>query len=197
MKQILKLTLFLSLLLTTSSCLDFSQFTEEKKLSLDDDFDIVKVNAEYSIAVPKYMKKATALNEEASLQYANIYKEAYLVVIDEPIDDVKELFTEMEEWDNAKTTVANYSAIQMGFLKENINIKKQLPPRSLTINGMDAEIVEFEGRVEDVLYDIAYTLAFVAGDDKVYMIMNWTLASKKDTFQHTYEQIINSFNLLK
>ncbi len=196
MKHTLKIAIFLSLILSLSACLDFSKFTKEEKLSLDDDFNIVKVNREYSLAIPKYMSKANDLNDEASLQYSHIFKEAYVVVIDEPKEELKEVFLEMDEWDSDKTVAANYRDIQMGFLSEGINISSQMPARALTINGMDAEIVDLEGRVADIDYDIAYKLAFVEGDEKVYMIMTWTLADKKEDFDNTYEQIITSFDLL-
>ena len=41
----------------------------------------VSINDQYSMSVPEYMSKASSLNEGASLQYQNLFKEAYVIVM--------------------------------------------------------------------------------------------------------------------
>ncbi|MEL6917111.1 MAG: hypothetical protein AAFO99_05200 [Bacteroidota bacterium] len=196
MKFLLKKALvFLCFIPLFTSCLGLLKDKEEN-LSLAEDFNTVRINDQYSIALPKYMKEATNLNDDASLQYQNIFKEAYVVVIDEPKQDLIDVFKELEEWDDNKSVVENYRDIQLQFFTENITVDNQSPSRALKINGMDAEIVEIDGKAQDVIYDIAYTLGFVEGEKNVYMIMAWTLKDKRKKFKKTYDLAIKSFELL-
>ncbi|MGB5818895.1 MAG: hypothetical protein WBG90_05375 [Saonia sp.] len=195
MKHLSKLALVFCYPLVFTSCLGLLKDKEEN-LSVAEDFNTIKVDDHYSIALPKYMKEAKDLNDDASLQYQNIFKEAYIVIIDEPKQDVIEIFKELEEWNDSKSVVENYRDIQLQFLAEGIAIDNQSESRSLKINGMDAEIVEIDGNAADVIYDIAYTLGFVEGKENVYMIMAWTLKDKRKKFKKTYDLAIRSFELL-
>ncbi|QLG46742.1 hypothetical protein [Costertonia aggregata] len=177
-----------------NACLEIPSFGKKEELSVSEDFKTVKIN-DYSMAVPKYMKTATGLNPDASLQYQNIFKEAYVVVIDEPKDELKEVFEELNEWDDSKSVSENYRDIQLNFLEESITITKQMPAKAMKINGLDAQVVDVDGKVDGIMYEIAYTIAFVEGNENVYMIMAWTLKDKREKTKNTYAQIINSFEL--
>ena len=52
------------------------QFSNEPK--------VIPINNQYTLTVPSYMSKNESLHDEASLQYANLFKEFYVIVIDEP-----------------------------------------------------------------------------------------------------------------
>ena len=80
----------------------------------------------------------------------------------------------------------------------NINIQgnHQSGIRPLTIHGLNAESVEIDGHVEGVDEEIAYFLTFVEGTENIYMIMAWTLKSKKEEHQKTFETIAQSFELI-
>ena len=102
------------LLLATASCIDFSDKIKKEKLS-DSDFKSISINNEYSVKLPKHMKEAKNLNDEASLQYQNIFKEVYFVVIDEPIEEFKEVFIDLGEYNDSLSLLKNYKQIQLGF----------------------------------------------------------------------------------
>ncbi|MBN4072921.1 hypothetical protein JYT74_02655 [Crocinitomix catalasitica] len=170
--------------------------TSGEELSLADDFDEIEINNQYKMHIPDYMEQAYTLNEEASLQYQNIVKETYCIIIDEPKDEFVEVFELMGDYDNSKSVIDNYSGVQVGFLTEGIDVSVQTDPKSKKINGLAAVIVEIEGMAQGVLYEIFYYLTFIEGADDLYMIMAWTLQESKDEYKATFAKMVESFEEL-
>ncbi len=195
MKKTLKSIFALILLLQGSSCIDFSDNIKKEELN-DESFKAITINEEYKVKLPKYMKEAQNLNDEASLQYQNIFKETYFVVIDEPKEEFKEVFLDIGEYDESMPLLKNYKNAQLEFFKESLTTYEFINESSKKINGKDAEVVAFDGKVQGVIYDISYLFTFVEGDDKVYMLMAWTLKNKRDKYQETFEYISDSFTVL-
>lgn len=166
---------------TASEEVDISEFKTETAEGL------------YQIGVPKYMKEATDLNADASLQFQNIYKETYLAIIDESKADFIEVFKELNEYDNNLSVAGNYRNIQMQYFTEGVSVSNRSEPKKLTINGMQAEQVEFTGRVPDVAYDIYYLMTFIEGQENVYMMMEWTLGEYEETYRETFRQMAKTF----
>lgn len=196
MKKIfnLALTIFLAQLLI--SCGNFNNDKEEN-LSLESDFDEVKINNEYKIMIPDYMSETTSLNDEASLQFQNIFKEAYIIVIDESKEEFISIFKELDSYNSDSSAVKNYRDVQLQSLHQGINITKQSAPESTKIGGLDAEVVEIEGNVTGVNYKIYYYITFLEGKEKMYMAMAWTLDDRKKKYKPTFKQAVQSFRLLK
>ncbi|RDY61243.1 hypothetical protein [Flagellimonas nanhaiensis] len=198
MKTGTALLLALSLSLCFTSCIDFK--TKKKEVTATEvageDFNQIEVNGEYRLSLPKYMRKTDNLNEEASLQYQNIFKETYTIVIDESKDDFIEMFTELGEYDENISVIKNYRDVQQQLFAESMYVDKESSPIALEINGMEAEMVDIDGRVDGIDEDITYFLTFVEGKEKVYMIMSWTMTSRKDTYESTFDGIAKSFKLI-
>lgn len=192
------LLLTLSLSFCFTSCIDFK--TKKKEVTATEvageDFNHVEVNGEYRLSLPKYMRKTDNLNEEASLQYQNIFKETYTIVIDEAKDDFVDMFTELGEYDENISLIKNYRNVQRQLFSESMYVDKESTPESLEINGMEAEMVDIDGRVDGIDEDISYFLTFVEGKKKVYMIMSWTMTSRKDTYEPIFDGIAKSFRLI-
>ena len=91
MKEKFTFLLVVILGFSITSCLDFKVKKTEKEINLDD-FKKVEINHEYQVSIPKYMRKTNSLNDDASLQCQNIFKETYLIIIDEPKDEFIEVF---------------------------------------------------------------------------------------------------------
>jgi len=196
MNYFIKSIIVIGFFLCCSACLNFPDIGKPEKLSLEGDFMVVPIKNQYSIAIPNYMKPATNLNDEASLQYQNIFKEAYLVVIDEPKEDFVNSFKEIGEWDESLSITQNYMSIQMQYLHEEMEIKNVTDIDSRTVSGLKTNLVDFEGKMPEIFYPIGYKMACVEGKKDIYLIMTWTLKSKKEKLDNTYLQIINSFKEL-
>jgi hypothetical protein len=156
----------------------------------------VKINDEYSVKIPDYMKKAESLNDEASLQYQNVFKETYVIVIDEPKQEFVDTFEQLGEYDSTKSPIENYQIVQMKNLVEGIDISKQTDPKNFKIHGLNAIHIQIDGSVEDVNDEIAYFLTFIEGKEKCYMMMAWTLKSRKEKYSNTFDTIAKSFRQL-
>lgn len=194
MKKIALPLLFL-LGLSFTSCIDFKTKKSDSEVKVED-FNTVVVNERYQMDIPRFMKSTTGLNDEASLQYQNLFKEAYTIVIDEPKDEFVDLFKELDSYDENLSLIENYRDIQLQLFNERMRVNTQSSPRSLKINGLDAEQVEMDAHVEGVDEEISYFLTFVEGPENVYMIMAWTLKNKKEEHAKTYGVMAESFGLV-
>ncbi|MDN5203688.1 hypothetical protein QQ008_20025 [Fulvivirgaceae bacterium BMA10] len=195
MKNTPKLILIICIGQLLVSCFDFNN-NKDENLSIDKDFVPIKINNEYGIKIPSYMKKTNDLNDEASLQFQNVFKEAYIVIIDESKKEFVDTFKEIGEYNDSISVAKNYRDIQLQFLHEGIDISMQSEPKSKRIHGLDAELVEIDGRVDGIFYDISYFLTFIEGEEKVYMVMAWTLKKRKEKYKKTFEKAVGSFRLL-
>lgn len=148
----------------------------------------------YEVTMPGYMSKATDLNVDASMQYQNIFKETYLAIIDEDKTDFVDAFRDLGEYDSSLSTVGNYRKIQIDYFSESVNVLRMGEPKRFSINGMEAEQVEFGGRVADVDYDIYYIMTFIEGQENLYMMMTWTLGTSADEYKIDFLAMANSFN---
>ncbi len=185
----------LALCITMTGCL--RNFLKDEKKGEKAELETVTIGGIYSMGVPKYMSKATALNEEASLQYQNIFKEAYVIVIDEDKQQFIDALNGVDAFDSTRTIVENYADTQMQLTTSAMTVKDRKEIKSLTINGLSAATTELDADVEGVPASITYFLTFLEGPDRLYMIMAWTLADKKDEHRDTFNEMARTFKDLK
>lgn len=153
------------------------------------------IDDKYEIRVPEYMRVDANENEDASFEAQNVFKETYVMVIDEPREEFIDMFSLLGEYHDSLSVIENYANVQLGYLGESISISEQRSGKA-EIQGRDAQIVEMHGSVEGVPEEIAYIIGFVDGPGNVYMIMTWTLESRIDTYRKTLESCIQSFTIL-
>lgn len=193
MKNLAYFLLGVTLLFSTSCNLVSGK--KEEKLTAQD-FNTVAINNEYIIRLPKYMTEAKNLSEDASLQYQNIFKETYTVIIDEPKQEFIDAFLDVLLYDTILTVCENYRNVQLGLIEENMEVTSKSTPVALKIGKLDAYQVEVDGNVEDVAHEISYLFTFIEGKDNVYMIMSWTLKSRKEKYLNTFKEISQTFRVL-
>lgn len=168
---------------------------KEKQAKKDPaNYKAIDVNNLYSISVPKDMKSTDFLNDEASLQYFNIYKDQYVMVIDESKAEFIEVFQDLDEYDNNKSIIENYADAQLSFFSENLKIRKETGLQSIKMNGREGLRKSAVADVEGVPDPISYQFAFAEGKTNLYLIMSWTTESKARDF---YDQQMFMFNSLK
>ena len=160
------------------------------------DFTTESASGLYEISVPKYMKEVSHLNVDASMQFRNDSIKTYLVIIDEDKSDFVEAYEELGAYDSSLSTIGNYRKVQIDYFIKKMTVIGPTATKKLTIDGMDAEQVEFTGRVADVDSDIFYMMTFVEGRNDVYMIMTWTLGNSEETYKKTFYKMVDSFREL-
>ncbi len=188
---------FVALIVLFTSCLNGIKTDAEKTEANPADFNEVVINHEYSMMIPKYMSKSTKLNDEASLQYQNLFKEAYIVVIDEPKEEFIKTFKGLDSYNDSISVIQNYRTIQLGMISENAKIESQSQPIPMKIDGREAEQVEMVAEIEGVNGKIYYLLTCIEGVNKVYMVMAWTLESRRNKLRPDYSYAISSFKCLE
>ncbi len=192
MKKMHQFFSFLTICVLFTSC-NFLQPNKEDDLSLEKDFNIVKIQNKYQIAIPKYMKQTNELNDEASLQYNNLFKENYIIVIDESKEAFITAMDEAEINDPSYSVIENYRNIQLQLLNGNISVSNEEQSKKMKINNLNAVQVSFVGKVPDVNDEIAYILTFIEGEFELYMIMTWTLKKYSKRYTGTYQKMAHSF----
>lgn len=157
----------------------------------NEEFKTIAIN-DYSIGLPSFLSEGKGLNDDASLQYQNLFKELYIVVIDENKESFKEAIEINELEDVYETNFNGYTELLIGSLEEAVKFKNKKETET-KINGLPAKILEFEGNVDGI--DIYYQVAYIDGITNYYQIMTWTLANKKETYQKTMNEIFKSFKV--
>ncbi len=183
---------------TISGCSSKPKTDEDRTtMQADESFQEVKINGLYSMKLPEYMTAGDDLNDEASLQYQNIYKEVYVIVIDEPKQDFIDVFMELGDYDSTKSACDNYADAQMESIEGNMEtVTSKSTMRKTKLNGNDARVVDVTGTQAGITDAMGFTVAFVEGKENLYMIMTWTFEKSKDKYQDDMDMMINSFKEL-
>ncbi|TCI91020.1 hypothetical protein [Tenacibaculum sp. M341] len=177
-----------------TSC-NIESISQKKDNLTAKDFKTITVDSLYSLRVPRYMKEMKSLNDDASLAYANVFKEAYTIVIDEPIDEVMTSFKEYEIYKEEKSPLENYDYYQIESFKESIENLEITPLKTKTINGYPVKQYVFKGEVENI--QISYLISLIESESDLFMIMSWTLTNRFERFKDSFIKSHDSFKSSK
>lgn len=158
-------------------------------------FKLVKIQDLYQVALPDYMSVSKDLSEEASLQYQNLFKELYVVVLDEPWREFKETFESLGLYDDTLGVLDNYTNVQYESITEELTITSDVIRKSAKINGLPARIIQFDATVEDIDVPITYYYTFFQGPENVYLMLSWTLQTRREAYQSILEKMARSFKV--
>ncbi len=157
------------------------------------DFVTHTIADKYSIQTPKYMRETAGLNPDADIQLKNDERDVYLVIIEEPKQEVIANFKSAGVYNEDLSPAANYLNIQSHSLTRNTLVLEKSNPIAQEIGGMSALNMELMAQIRETPTPIYYLLTFVEGEETLYMIMQWTLESGKDEFKATFETIAATF----
>tara|TARA_R110002126_G_scaffold291189_5_gene450867 strand:+ start:13600 stop:14184 length:585 start_codon:yes stop_codon:yes gene_type:complete len=190
-----KLILGLAFFITITSCKKIidsaGNFGGEDAVKIED-LKIISVADKYTMAVPEYMTELKSLNDDASFQYANIYKETYTIVINENKQDFIDAFKEIEIYNDSLSPLDNYSDYQIKSTKESMD-NGEYKKLNTKIRNLDSNQYEVSGKTEGI--DVNYFVSFIESDEDVYMIMSWTLKNRYKKYKNTFKLIQNSFKI--
>ena len=202
MKHILTLICVILLSCFGTSCIkklkeaaeDIVEPTSTSESLSESNFSLIDIDNDYQVLIPKYMKPMPNLNDEASLQYANIFKEIYTIVINENKQEFIETFKSLGEYNDSLPPIENYKNVQKQMLDEAIANVKFRDYGLTEINTYPARQFKMEGEIDGL--DFFYLVGFIEGDENIYMLMNWTLKDRKSRYENIFEYINGSFKLL-
>ena len=151
----------------------------------------VKIKNQYSIELPESLSKTNDLNDDASLQYQNLYDEFYIIVIDEKTTEIDDLFTTL----NKKLGLTSY----VDFIKTDYEKGMKSPVfsgiKKGKIHGLESQIISISGRYENM--EVFYKIAFLKSEKYYYQVMLWTLLDKKEEHEKEMDKVIASFKEIK
>lgn len=138
----------------------------------------------YTLDIPDYMIRTYNLNDVASLQYQNIQREAYTIVIEDSkhhleslgikYSDAKDFLEDFVQ--NYKLEAQNRKLSSITVFKNNNNAHAQA----------ELEWVDESGYAFFMLITVAETKTHF------YKIMSWTLQDYKDRLKYDFQQIAKS-----
>lgn len=150
-------------------------------------FSEVKIANRYTISVADYMQPCSDIQKDASLQYQNIEKDIYMIVIDEKKKMIQDYNLEYD----IDTYFKNITS--KGFSESISDGKISIPGRQ-EINGHKALIADVTGKVEK--NEVYYKLALIETSYAFYQILIWANAQNKEKFESDMVTMIESFKEL-
>ncbi len=157
-------------------------------------YETINTDQKYSLELPSYLQKGTDLHDDASLQYQNLLKEFYIVVIEDNKEDLNNLIDENEIADLYSKDFTGYSDLLVEGFKENPDVGFDGKFTEWKIGTLDAKYFKLSAQVEGL--DVFYHYTLIEGKNTYYQVMQWTLADRKDAYKDEMEKIAKSFKEL-
>jgi hypothetical protein len=151
-----------------------------------------KVDQErFQIEVPEFMIEHKELNEEAILQYANLEKEMYVMIIEESAAEFEEVFSDTSL--GIQPNMQGFSDLVYEDFQENsaeglVSIGSRTQTK---MNKFELHTFEAVSKVDSV--EAFYVFGVARSDSSYYQICAWTLANLKDKNQADLHKIVASF----
>ena len=128
--------------------------------------------------MPKSWKREE-LAEDATVQLANLFTEAYLIIYTEP-----------------KSTLPNHDLSSFGnavrdSIADNLNKPNFKYLGSTTVNGKQALHYRIAGSVDNI--DLVYLVTVVESKTNFYQIITWSLESRFTRNEGDFKNVIASF----
>ena len=149
--------------------------------------ETVTINNKYSVELPDFLSKGTELHEEASLQYQNLFKEFYVIILDEPKEEIIDAAPILD----IEPTLEGYYSYLKSSMEETIEEVKFMDVKNTKINGLNAKTFSVTGKVDGI--DAFYKIAYIEGKDTYYQVLIWSLLKKQEKYTPEMEKIIASF----
>lgn len=142
----------------------------------------------YQIALPDYLLEIEdankQLNPQAVMQYANHYRNAYMLMLDTSR--------------STPTSMAEYAASETRKLVGRLQKPQQIDSSGLVINGLPAVRIDMTGDLgnANVRERIYYRLIFVETPYRCVQLVYWTWDKWRDKYLPDIEKSQNSFELI-
>lgn len=160
-------------------------------------FNDVTIEGLYSMKIPDFMTVTDQLQEDASLQYNNPFKEKYITVLDETREDIMTFMSDYGVYDESKSELENYVDTRLSYFNESgSTIIKQTKLESKTINGRKAYSTVIDASVPAIGESATYFFTYIQGKDHFYMISAWTLLDRKAGYADEVDVMMKSFKEL-
>lgn len=135
----------------------------------------------FQLTVSQGMTSVQGLNEQASIQAANEYRELYVIVLTHSKNEFAPNFT-LEEFD--KHARIPYS--------DSIGAKSSPVNQEITINNQRALIGQLDGKSGK--YPVTILFVSIETEKHFHQLITWTLADRFSKYEETLNEIVHSFH---
>ena len=156
---------------------------------------IIEINSDYSLELPNFLSKTDSLNPNASLQYQNIDKEFFVIVIEEDKKEFTRKIVENNAEEVYPPNLKGYTDIINHSIGETITISAKTEIEDLEVNGLPAKTFAIQGQTQDKIA-VYYTFTIIKGKDNYYQIAQWTAKNQRTLFEKQMIEIAKSFKQL-
>jgi TonB family protein len=153
--------------------------------------NVVVIENRYSMEIPSFLSKATDLNDDASLQYKNIFSDLYIIVLDETKKEFSNILSKNELASTFTDDFEGYSEMLMAYFLNEIATNNRPDFTDFTLNGLNAKKTSIESTFQG--HEMYIVIVFVEGKDRFYEIMAWTSKTQKEKHFLEIDKMINSF----
>ena len=148
---------------------------------------LISVSDIYQIEVPGDMSVTDMNNEDASLQYANLFKEKYLMIIHEDKYEFMEAFKIVK-----KEVFEEFTNIVVQGYEESFNSVANVS--DISFNGLIGKKIEIDGKIEGI--HLVWHAVLIEGEDYLYQICFWTLKGRENKHMEQLFHSAKTFNEL-
>jgi hypothetical protein len=173
MKTTVKSLLFIASLLMSTTI--FAQSTMKE----------YKAGHTFNISLPDYMSRTADLNSSAAIQYKNVVKDIYGVVIFDTKEELKLLDM------NYTTTNEFYEDFIKDFLKdeEKRTVSTPKSTKKGDISFIEVDATYFDKEINNTIY---YLVGVVETKTAFYKVLSWATLENKDKFKADFQKILYS-----
>lgn len=157
--------------------------------------NIIEINNDYSLELPDFLSTTDSLNPNASLQYQNLDKELFVIVIEEDRKEFTRKIVENNAEEVYPPNLKGYTDIVNHSIGETITISARTEIEDWEINGLSAKNFTIQGQTHDKI-GVYYSFTLVRGEEKYYQIAQWTAKNQKALFEKQMVEIAKSFKQL-
>lgn len=144
----------------------------------------------YSLELPSFLNKANGINEDASLEYQNLFKEFYTIVIDETKKEFNDAIDSYDFGEEYQKNLTGYSKIVFDSFEMGLEIIEN-KDGSVKVGEMNAIRKTMDAKIDGL--DVFYHVSIIEGKDHYYQILSWTLLNKKEEYKSMMVDIEKSF----
>lgn len=149
----------------------------------------ITIEDRYTLTLPGFLSEGD-LHEDASLSYQNLWKEFYVIVIDEPIDELGTALADSYLEDEYSSDLDGYSSLILDMMNEALYDAKQSEFVQTTINGLPARLTTLSGEIDDI--EIFYHIGLFEGQTNYYQVLTWTLLEQQVEYGKEMKDILHS-----
>lgn len=144
-----------------------------------------KAGHTFNISLPDYMSKTADLNSSAAIQYKNVVKDIYGVVIFDTKEELKLLDM------NYTSTNEFYEDFIKDFLKdeEKRTVSAPKSTKKGDISFIEVDATYFDKEINNTIY---YLVGVVETKTAFYKVLSWASVENKDKYKADFQKILYS-----